>query len=619
VFCCLSSACFTFPASARWNLFKKSAKTTEDPVISQDQQNLAANIPDNGQTLLEQPIDKEIIIQTTETVLPNQVSVEIVADEIFYNQEQNYYEAKGNAEAFLPDRNARLYADTISYDTKAQLIEALGEVKVIEKANEIYGSYASFNINANTMGINEPKLFINGLKLKARVADSISKEVIRKGKKETETRINFDDGVLALDQPVALYTYGSDMITRYSREIQRYQTNRIVDWNDLSDKSGFKYSAKEIYVDNTRKTNNLRIKGARIQVSDKFSIPAPVEITTSVGEGAQTRFKGPIFGNQIRIGGFNLGPRFYYERDHGVYSFVPLFQIGDGPSFGGGAIASFNTPNDRTALQFGYGSLHNRVIASLHQDIIGKRLRADALVNQFDTAGYFGKREVGQLYQLSSDLRIRNIPFIDENQGLKMRISGGWAKDNIDLYNAERREDLSAERDSAPKSEHSGFRSEVETSFYTEPIARFGNELYNATMRMRGQGFFRFYDTGDIFTMARGGPALEARVDNFSFELDYLFATIQGESPFLYDQFVDGSQAVLFDGDYKINRWFSIGTSLTYNVGREAFVRNEVRTELGPQDFKLRLSYDTVRNQIGLGFNVLYGDPVEFDNLQVKM
>jgi hypothetical protein len=108
-------------------------------------------------------------------------------------------------------------------------------------------------------------------------------------------------------------------------------------------------------------------------------------------------------------------------------------------------------------------------------------------------------------------------------------------------------------------------------------------------------------------------------VDNFSFEVDYLFAAIAGESPFLYDQFFDGNQSFVFDGDYKVNQWFSIGTSMTYNVDRSRVVRNEVRTEVGPQDFKVRLSYDTILNQVNLGFNMLFGDPVAFDQMRIRV
>jgi lipopolysaccharide export system protein LptA len=567
---------------------------------------------------LFQAIDKNSIEQKTKETLPQQAAVDIVADEISYNQETSFYLAQGQAEAILTEKNATLFADKITYDNNTELLEAFGNVKIVQGANQTYGSYASFKIDSGKYQLDEPRIFIPGIKIKARVVDSTYYDKSDKANKKKNNDLVLKNGVISLDQPIAIYSYAADARTHYSKDIIRYNRTRSIDWNDLSDKSHFNYKAKEIFVDNTRKTNNLRIKGARIKVGEHFSIPCPVHITTSVGDGADTRFKGPVIGNRERIGGFALGPRFYHETKPGIFSFVPIIQLGNGPAFGGGGIASFNTPGDTTALMIGYGSLYNRVIGSAHQEIIGKKLQANVLVNQFQTDNVFGSSQVGQLYELASDFRLF-FPFIDE-KGMRVRFSGDWAKDNIELFSAQRREDLSFEREEGkPREEHSGFKTEVQTSFYTEPVARYGNELYNASLRGRGQGALRFYDTGDFMSIARFGPALEARVDNFSFEVDYLFAAIAGESPFLYDQFFDGNQSFVFDGDYKVNQWFSIGTSMTYNVDRSRVVRNEVRTEVGPQDFKVRLSYDTILNQVNLGFNMLFGDPVAFDQMRIRV
>jgi len=565
---------------------------------------------------LSEPIEKELIVEEADANLPNQVSIEIIADEIRYSQEKNYYEANGKAEAYLPIQKARLYADTISYDSERQLLEAFGDIKIVQGENTIYGKYISFETGSKEYKMDEPKLYINGLKLKSRIVQSVYKE---KKNGEGNTLLTFKDGVAAFDEPISIYASGNRTGTRYSKNIQQYNSNRKIDWDDLSDNSSMRYSAKEIFIDTTKTKNNLRIKGARIWLSDHLSIPSPVHITTTVGDGSKSRFQGPVIGTQERIGGFALGPRFFLESDPGVFSFVPLVQIGDGPKVGAGAIGTFNTINDTTAIMAGYGSLHDRFIGKFHQDIYNKNYRFDGLVNQFIEDSIFGASQVGQLYQLSAAHRYY-LPFVDD-RGMRVRLAGGWAKDNKDLYSGSEEDNLREGFDGEQnvKKEHSGFRSVLETSLYTQPIWRRGNELYNVSLRGRGQASARFYDTGDLQTIGRFGPAIEARIDNLAFEIDYLFAAIGGESPFLFDQFIDGSQSVLFDGDYKVNKWFSIGTLLTYNLTRDKFVRNELRVEVGPQDFKVRLAYDTVRNQIRLGFNVQFGEPTNFDTMRVKI
>jgi hypothetical protein len=600
-----------FPAKALW-LFKKDPKNS---ILQPKPLPENTKIIINPQDYLLSSIDKEKIQQDTADSLPDNALVDILADEINYDQNKTYYEALGNAEAVINDKNIHLTADRITYDSATDLLEAFGDIKITQKESTVYGSYASFNTKSNVYELDDPKLFTTGLKLKARLLES--KYADPKNKKQ-KNDLHFKDGVMALDRPIAVYAHGGNAMTRYTREIIFYNRNKTLDWNDLSDHSSIRYTAKEIFFDNTRKTNNLRIKGARMWLNDNLSIPSPVQITTSVGEGAQTRFKGPIIGTRERIGGFALGPRFFFEKDFGIFSLVPVLQMGDGPEFGVGAVTTFNTPGDKTALMLGYGSLHDRFIAYGHQEF-GRFLEANAYMNQFIQDNIFGTSQVGQLYELAADKRL-DVPFADE-RGLRLRASGAWAKDNADLYSKDEKNNLTAVREDEPRpnQEHDGFRTQIEASLYTQPIWRKGNEIHNFTLRGRGQGAFRFYDTGDMLAISRFGPALEMRYDDLSFEIDYLFATITGESPFIFDQFIDGSQSLIIDGDYRVNKWFSIGSMLTYNMERERFVRNEFRTEFGPQDFKLRLSYDVVRNQVFLGFNVQYGEPVKFDDLKVRI
>ena len=430
--------------------------------------------------------------------------------------------------------------------------------------------------------------------------------------------MRFENGVAAFDKPITVYAHGNNIYTRYSFDQSRFNSHRQYDWDDISDKQTLHYSAKEIFYDNTRKTNNLRIKGAKVWMNNGLSLPAPFDITTTVGDAADTKFKGPVIGTRERIGGFAIGPRYFFDVDKGVFSLVPVLQLGNGRRVGAGLIGTFNTPGDTTAIMAGYGTLYQRPIFSVHQEIFDKYLQVNALVNQFKKDSIFGSSLVGQSYELSSDFKLK-LPFMDD-RGMRIRGAAGWAKDNNELFSNQRREQLAAERPGDNLAiEHSGFRSEIETAFYTQPMIRRGNELYNFSLRARAQAAARYYGTGDFMTIARFGPSIEARIDNLTFELAYLFASVTGESPFLFDQFIDGSQSVVLDGDYRVNKWLSLGTLFTYNLSREQFVRNEVRTEFGPHDMKLRLSYDTVLNQLAIGFNAIYGEPVKFDKLKVKI
>ncbi|MBT6843441.1 MAG: hypothetical protein HOA17_06550 [Candidatus Melainabacteria bacterium] len=580
------------------------------------------------------PIAKEDVQNNTQTELASEAIIDIVADEVSYDQERTFYEASGNAETYLSSRKAKLFADYISYDTEAKILEATGNVKMIQATDAsileelryddelpagtdaIYGNYISFNVGTSEYKLEEPRLYANGIKMLAR--ELKSKYHTKQEGKKSKNILNFNKGTIALNEPISVYSHASRVRTLYGFKQRRQGRRRQVDWDDVSDKKTVRYTAEEVYYDNTRKTNNLKIKGARLWIGEHLSIPSPVHITTTVGAAGNTKFKGPIIGTRERIGGFAMGPRFFYETEPGIFSIVPLVQIGNGPEVSFGAIGSFNTPGDSTSVMAGYGQLEERFILNAHQNIWRKYLQVDALVNQFKRNSVFGSSQVGQLYDVSSDFRLK-LPFMDD-RGMRIRSAAGWASDNNDLFSEERRDQLAEERGTGGLGkEHSGYRVEFETDFYTKPVWRYGNEKYNFSVRGRSQAALRFYDTGDSLQVARFGPAFETRFDNLKFELAYLFAAIGGSSPFLFDQFVDGFQAVILDGDYEVNKWFTIGTLLTYSLDKERFTRNQIRSEFGPEDFKMRVSYDTIRNQIGLGFNVIFGDTIDFERLKVKI
>ena len=115
-------------------------------------------------------LEKDINVDPSEFDIPDELVVEVTADNVRYDQEANFYEAIGDAEAFLPDRNVDLSADSILYDGKTDLMEAIGNVRIIDNGEIITGSYASFRMKNDDYLLHNPKLYMKGIRLKARIA-----------------------------------------------------------------------------------------------------------------------------------------------------------------------------------------------------------------------------------------------------------------------------------------------------------------------------------------------------------------------------------------------------------------------------------------------------------------
>ena len=546
--------------------------------------------------------------------------VEIIADELTYNETQDFYLADGKAIAIIRDKNIKIEADTLSFDGLENLIEADGDVKVTQNESVAYGEHVAFKTDTKTYTMENPKIFSDQIRLKARFSKSEFKEA-KDEDKDDKIKLVFDNGYLVTNEPITVYVPGNAVQTRYSQQLRFYHERRKLRWKDIHEnKSSLRYSAKRILYDQTKKQNNLKIQGARIAINDKLSIPSPIELTTTVGETANTRFRGPVIGQRERIGGFALGPRFYKSFGSNTFALAPVLQLGNDFGFGGGAIASFNTPGDTTAIMAGYGSLENRFILNAHQQL-GWGFETNALVNQFNRNQMFSNSQIKQNYELAHRLRVNHWLF--DERGAQIRSIAGYVEDNVDLFSSERRDDLLGARADESGIRGSagaeGFRFEESIQFYTNPLFRLGNEGFNVALRLRNAGSLRFYDTGDINVINRFGPAIEASFDKLQFEIDYLYAAIGGESPFIFDQFVDGNHALVFDGDLEINKWLTIGAFTNFNMDDNEITQNQLRAEFGPEDFKFRASYDTVRNQVGFGLNMIFGEPIKYDELQVNI
>jgi len=600
--------------------FPLALRAEPEPVLSGTEDDKGAEIEVSQQShpgLMQEFADSFVELDSD---LENTKSVvEIEADELSYNETQDFYEAIGEAVAVFPEKGITINADKMSFDALKKLLIAEGNVKITEKDTVAFGEYVTFHTELKTYSMEEPKIFNSGVRLKARRSSSEFK-VRKKPSEEDDVRITFNDGYIALDKPIGVYFSGNRDWTRYSRERKFYFQNRELRWKDLDpSQNGIKYSAKHIIYDQDKRMNNLKIQGARLWINDKLSIPSPVQLTTTVGEAGNTRFRGPVLGQQERIGGFAVGPRFFKSFKDLTFGFAPIVQVGNKGHFGAGSILSMSTPGDSTAIMTGYGSLNNRFILNAHQKL-PYGFEANALVNQFNRNLLFGSSQVGQDYEIAHRFRWKNWLF--DRRGAQIRTIASYAADNLDLFTARNKELLfnaKEEQGSSTLKEHKGFRFEENLSFYTRPIYRVGNEAYNMTLRFREAGSLAFYDTGDTYFINRVGPALEATFDRLSFEIDYLYALIAGESPFVFDQFIDGSNAIVFDGDLAINKWLSIGAFTNYNIDDSNVTRNQIRAELGPPDFKFRASYDTVRNQVGFGVNMIFGEPIRYDDLKVNL
>ena len=121
--------------------------------------------------------NKETHQLSTERKSKKKPYVEIEADELRYNENKDFYIADGRAIATIPSKNIKIEAETMSFDGNKKLIEALGNVKITEKNNTAYGEYVAFHTDNKNYEMEDPKIFTDQVRIKARLSRSEYKEV----------------------------------------------------------------------------------------------------------------------------------------------------------------------------------------------------------------------------------------------------------------------------------------------------------------------------------------------------------------------------------------------------------------------------------------------------------
>ncbi|HEY9786795.1 MAG TPA: hypothetical protein V6D17_15440, partial [Candidatus Obscuribacterales bacterium] len=268
----------------------------------------------------------------------------------------------------------------------------------------------------------------------------------------------------------------------------------------------------------------------------------------------------------------------------------------------------------RLQAHLAYGSNSNLLVGDLKYTIY-KRFRLQSGINRFLDDGLFGWNRARSIVEVVDDHRVGGIPFIS---GVNFRTSFGWAKDNPQLLQLTPQY---AELFNQPKNVtvmKSGFRLQEQISASTHPLFSIGNDKYGLSSTITGGLALRAYSTGDAMAMAQVGPVLQVALNRLHARVGYNQSAVRGESPFVFDQFIQGKQSTYVAGDFKVSKYLTLGGAIGYNLNEKLAYTKSLTAAIGPEDFKVLLTRDFLRGTNRFGFDVLYGQPIPFNRLVLK-
>lgn len=534
------------------------------------------------------------------------VYLELEGDNVEYDHEKNIYITSGNSVAHIVDQDAKLEADKIIYYGNDQHIEAVGNIKITRNGIVTIGKTFKFDVTSSKYLLTDPETKITGAIIKSRKIESTG-----------EKGLEYSKGEFQLDKPIRIAqgfgTRSKHPRTYYSAE-QARESEAIPTWEDIPKNRKYRVSAEKIVYDRTKEIKNLTIYSPRVNF-DKFSVPVGPKLTLTVNEDEKVMsapLLAPNFGTKGALGGFTTGVNLNLNlTKYHILTLTPFGQIGDGGEFAAGGGGGFTGPSTHAELL--YGSLKDRFVGEVTQQLFSKKTELHAGWNQYIDGGFLG-RTLPQFEIGIVDKRVLNVPFTEG--GIHFRSAGNWAKVDPEIL-PEKFKELQRDAGDPREFKDSAFKAEEQIALVTKPIFKLGTEKFNTALRFRTRNAFRAYSTGDLQGIFTGGPLLDNTFGPLTFELGFDQGAVKGTSPLIYDQFIQGKQSVSLDGDIKLTEWVTLGGYGSYNIGADELVERQFRAKFGPKDFKMLVNWDALRQQTQFGLNFLFGQPVDFEKFVI--
>lgn len=536
---------------------------------------------------------QEVPVKTSEPLKAQAVIIDVNSDRLEYTEGDSSFVATGNAEVVVKDQNSKLQANKISYDKDSNIITAEGNVKLIREGKVVRGSFARFDLNRETALLKDPSSTLAQIKIVAKTADIYPKNLkALDGKLTLNTQVNLSlstsssAGGASQSQPLKILPTAPD------------GTNSTP--VDVSKKPAYKIVSKEVVINKHPDFDEIILKNSDIFVG-KVKVATIAQFTLNTSEDNTTIDSSlPEVGYTREMGGY-IGPgHVFYLPGNSSLKVAPLFAFGDG--FGAGGLLRFNSSKNKT--QIGFTSTKKKFVVDGEQKLWNKNTKLVYGSYSNVENGFFGQVKPHYIAEIVDERTALAQPLKELNTSLRIRTSAGYSQDNLKTL-------ASFSEDSFPNQDEFGtmkFQLQA-TASNIKPIYKVGNYFQVGAI---GQFATSVYGNGDRMGLFRVGPSIRSQVGPFRTSMWFLQGRSYGETPFYYDRYIQGKSNVGITSNLKLCKYLSIGQYSNIDVTKENylkryFTQNQVYMNIGPQDLKFKLGYDSVNKRSLFGIDVLLG------------
>ncbi len=575
-----------------FSFFKKDKKQDNNSEVKKEKQ--------TSETIDEKSDTKvELSGGVQQQVAPKDIQLD--CDTVQYYDDKNEVEATGNPVLFFPPQGITLKADKIVYNTTSNIIKAYGNVEIIKDGNSIFGDFIQINMNEETT-------FLENM-----TADKMMMRIRAKNAQSVDNKIILEKGDMRAAKPyVARFKtriIGTDLSTMVISDEDR-------SYLDQTGTSKVALDAKEIDIDADKEHNVVTIKDADLSYNDRHLLHFKSMKLFTDKNSDYFEANYPELGSRSNLGMF-AGPGFVFKTPFAsTVKLIPFINYKN--EIGLGGAIKYKSSTNQTELF--YGSAEDVFVMR------GKQQLDDNLYLQYGSNSYLDDWFMGnRMAKYAAELvynngkRVTNFLGPKRDLSFKNRLSAGIMEDNDRAqYDSK---NMTSTGMTTPRFK---YMSELTQNLYSYENKE---ELKILRLDLSMQGSAALYGNGDTQIVGRIGPRIHTQYKYWMQDIGYYASAYQDNSPMpMFDAYRYGHSNLYLREALRINKYLTIAYATSINLSDDApnkkqWQENAFIFALGPDDFKINLGYDFVRQNTYFGVNIALdtkNTSVNFDKMVIK-
>ncbi len=523
-------------------------------------------------------------------------------DKMEYFEDRDEIEATGHAFLLLPSQKITLRADKFIYNLESNILKAYDNVKLTKDGKVINGDFIVINLNEESATIDNMNSAMSFLKVEAEHATTENDKLI------------LENGRIFSDVSHRLF-FRSSMIGPRIEQMLIDDEDRSFIPPANNAEGAFNIDAEEIRVNATKNHNIITLKDFDIYYRGHQIIRWP-SFTAYVNKN-NDYFEAnyPEIGSIPRLGMF-AGPGFVFATPFdSTIKIAPVLNYKDDLGFGG--IVRYKSATNMTDVA--YASSPDLWYIKGRQRL-DDNFHLQYGMNAYLDDWFMGRRMGKYVAELMYEDRKRYKDFLGEGRQMRFRhrIGAGYMHDcDINRHGEHIKSPVIG-------TTRLKYMAEIDQSLFNW---RNEEERMMFDFGVALQGSAAVYGTGDTQILGRIGPRIHSQYKNWMQDIGYFISAYDDHSPLpRYDMYRYGRSNVYLREALRVHKYLTVAWSGSLNLSGDApndniFQENAFIVSIGPDECKLSLGYDFIRNRTYLGIIVdldTKGSSIEFDKMEIK-